>query len=155
VQRLIEGVVDFDYTQFLNQLFYFGEKKVQASVGNYFSMRNTLRTIVGAEVADEYFPSEIIENFYRNQGVDVTKTSITALNRIPAGISYFDAFNILTNAASHEADHLSVENQTKVGSFLSRKRIIENQFDLLSSKGAPQFSEKLLKTLKGDDRMHV
>lgn len=137
--------------EFLIQVFGVDNARI-ASVADLERMAN----VSTVEDVDLYFPLQKIEDHYlKNAGVDLSKISSKSKSYLSSGLSYFDAFNILSYVTTHHAEP-SFNTQKNVGTFLSKSQLNSYEIMKLSQNNltAPTFDTESLKRLRGDANLN-
>lgn len=138
-----------DLQQYLERLWTKDGEPVQASVADFFDMKHCLQNATDAEVADMYFPTEPIIGCYESQGIDVSAINNSLRTKLPAGISYYQCFNILTNGIKQAGD-ISLSDRIALAKFSSPKKISQLKNSDIHYDYAPKFDSKVIETLMGD-----
>lgn len=139
----------FSLKGYLENLWYKNGKMIQASVADFYGMRKTLADVVDSEVAELYFPTAPIEEHYAAQDIDVKEINNNLRSRMPAGVTYYDCFNILTNGVK-QAKEYTLEDQIRVATWCKPSRIQQLKQSDISFSGVPHYDANLIKALKGD-----
>ena len=148
--QLMAAVREMDVTEYFSRLFSNNGKWIEASVADYMGMRKTLSDIVGNEVAAEYFPVGPIYDHYETQNIEVNKMSRSIQQKLPAGVTYFDAFNIMTNGCKRAADTITLADEIMVANWARPSKLKQLRESDIQHHGMPSFPEQLIKRLKGD-----
>lgn len=149
-QVFVDKVQNLNLNEYFKTLFYHKGEPVIATVADYLGMRDTLKSITDLEkeALDAYFPVEPLQEFYDAQNIDITKLNRNLLNRLPAGLKYFEAWNILTNGA--KLAEKSIRNEMKVADWARNTRMTSIQASDLVFTGMPQFSQQTIHQRMGD-----
>lgn len=148
--HLMASIRTMDVTGYFSRLFSNNGKWIEASVADYMGMRKTLSDIVGNEVAAEYFPVGPIYDHYEAQNIEVNKMSRTIQQKLPAGVTYFDAFNIMTNGCKRAADTITLADEIEVANWARPSKLKQLRESDIQHHGMPSFPKQLIKRLKGD-----
>lgn len=151
-QVFVDKVQNLNLGEYFKTLFYHNGEPVIASVSDYLGMRDTLKTIteLEPEALDAYFPVEPLSEFYEAQNIDITKLNRGLLNRLPSGLKYFEAWNILTNGA--KLAERTIRNEMKVADWARNTRMTSIQASDLVFSGMPTFSQATIHQRMGDKR---
>ena len=148
--HLMSTIKSMDVTDYFSRLFSNNGKWIEASVADYMGMRKTLSDIVGNEVASEFFPVAPIYDHYKAQNIEVNKMSRTIQQKLPAGVTYFDAFNIMTNGCKRAADTIKLSDEIEVANWARPSKLKQLRESDIQHHGMPQFPKQLIQRLKGD-----
>ena len=135
--------------EYFRKLFSNNGKWLEASVADYMGMRKTLSDIIGPDAASESFPTMAIEEHYLDQNIDINKISRQLQYRLPAGVTYFDAFNFMTHGVK-KAEDLTLEQEISIGKWARPSYINQLRDTDVSFHGKPKFTQALIDHLKGD-----
>lgn len=122
---------------------------LEASVSDFLGMKRTLTQITDKDIADYYFNAEPIEDHYLQQNVDIYKVNDKLRSRMPSGMTYYDAFNVLTNAVKQAPDS-TLQDRIQVASWAKPSRLLQLKQSAISYHGRPYYSEQRIAHLKGD-----
>lgn len=151
-QVFVDKVQNLNLNEYFKTLFYHNGEPVIASVADYLGMRDTLKVIteLEPEALDAYFPVEPLAEFYTAQNIDISKLNRALLNRLPSGLKYFEAWNILTNGA--KLAEKNIRNEMKVADWARNTRLTSVQASDLVFSGMPVFSQATIHQRMGDQR---
>lgn len=139
----------FSVEAYLSQLFTHNGTPVQCSLADLKEMHQCLLDLTEDNLADVLFPIEAITAFYAMQNIDVNSLPRKYLDKLPTGLTYYQAFQILTNGTKSMVEK-TIDNEIKVSNFAKPKRI-QNMKDVdLHWEGIPQFTSLQLQTWMGD-----
>lgn len=150
INVLTDYMLSLSVEDYLKNLFTKDGEPLEASVADYFGMRTTLKKFIEEDDAEVFYPEEPIVNFYQSQGTDVKSLSRTAQSNMRSGVSYYDCFNILTNAIKL-AEKLTLDEEIEVARWVKPSKILEIK-NIKTYTGAPSFDKGLLKALRGDTK---
>lgn len=149
VKNFIDSVSNFNINAYFNSLFFKNGEPVMASVADFMGMSDLLKSLTDEDIASVYYPHAPIEEFYANQGIQLDKLSRTMLGRLPSGMSYYNAFNILTNGAK-AAESLSLEDEIRIASWSKPSKLNSIKSTDIQFKGMPHFDDEFTHRLMGD-----
>lgn len=149
ILNMISTILAFNLMTYMNKLWYRDGELVECSVADFYGMRNTLASITDRDTANYFYDDEPIKAHYLNQNVDLTKIPARLKSRMVSGITYYDAFNILTNAAK-QAPELTLEDKIGISKWASPTRLLQLKNSDPQFSGRPHFNESLIQRLKGD-----
>ena len=69
--------------------------------------------------------------------------------KLPAGVTYFDTFNILTNGIKR-AEEITLKEEIEVGRWARPSYLKQLREADIAFHGRPKFSEAVIQRLKGD-----
>lgn len=141
----------FNVDEYLSALFNNDGNPVQASLADVYKMKDCLIDVTeDTDFADMLFQTARMEEFYKSQGINVAELSRQYLDKLPSGLTYYQALNILTSGAKVEASP-SIDNKIKVASFCTPQKMksLKNVADLQFS-GMPTFSNAEIHLWMGD-----
>lgn len=144
-----QAVMNLNTTEYFQKMFSKDGKWFEASVADYMGMRQTLINICGKEIADSYFPTAPIFEHYSSQNIQVDKIARPVQAKLPAGVTYFDTFNILTNGIKR-AEGISLKEEIEVGRWARPSYLKQLREADIAFHGRPKFPEAVIQRLKGD-----
>jgi len=150
LKQMVADLSLVDLNKYIINSFSKNGELYLASVADFLGMKRTLASITDKDTADEFFPTEPIEDFYKTRDIDIHKISLSDSQNLSSGLSYFDSLNILTNAVK-ENETPSLQQQIEVGKWMS-PRHAKALFFRNFMGGQPAFSEDLIASLKGDTK---
>lgn len=139
----------FDVDSYLKGLFTVAGEPVQCSVSDMMEMHKCLADLTQDDIADMLFPITSVTDFYANQNIDVKTLSRKYLEKLPSGLSYYEALNILTNGAKSMIEP-NIDNQIRIAKFCTPKRMSAMQNVELVFQGAPRFNRDQIHSWMGD-----
>lgn len=146
---------NFDRALNLNTLEYFEKmfskdgKWIEASVADFMGMRQTLEAATTPEIAGEFFPIKPIQEHYEAQNIEVFKMARPVQAKLPAGVTYYDAFNILTNGIKR-AEKLDLSDEIEVGKWARPSYLKQLRESDIAFHGKPNYPESMIDRLRGD-----
>lgn len=144
-----DNAVGFSVDQYLKSLFIHNGKPVPCSLADLIEMQACLQKLTDDDLANVLFPVAQVQDFYAAQNIDTTKLARKYLDKLPTGLSYYQALNILTNGAKSMVDK-TIDNQVKVAKFCQPKRM-QNMKDVdLHWEGIPMFTDAQVHLMMGD-----
>lgn len=144
-----QAVSQLNTTEYFQKMFSKDGKWFEASVADYMGMRQTLINICGKEIADSYFPTAPIFEHYSSQNIQVDKIARPVQAKLPAGVTYFDTFNILTNGIKR-AEDITLKEEIEVGRWARPSYLKQLREADIAFHGRPKFPEAVIQRLKGD-----
>lgn len=144
-----QRVMSLNTTDYFQKMFSKDGKWFDASVADYMGMRQTLINICGKEIADSYFPTAPIFEHYSSQNIQVDKIARPVQAKLPAGVTYFDTFNILTNGIKR-AEDITLKQEVEVGRWARPSYLKQLREADIAFHGRPKFPEAVIQRLKGD-----
>lgn len=144
-----QAVSQLNTTEYFQKMFSNDGKWFEASVADYMGMRQTLINICGKEIADSYFPTAPIFEHYSSQNIQVDKIARPVQAKLPAGVTYFDTFNILTNGIKR-AEDITLKEEIEVGRWARPSYLKQLREADIAFHGRPKFPEAVIQRLKGD-----
>lgn len=144
-----DSVKNFNIEEYFRSLFFKNGEAVHASVSDYIGMQKTLATITDdPDFAKLLLPTADIEAFYTAQGIDISKMSSRTLNRLPSGLRYYEAYNILTHGA--KSAEKTLENEIKVANWCRPSYLSQVKDSDVTFSGMPTFDRNVVKERMGD-----
>lgn len=144
-----DAVKNFNVDEYFKNLFFKNGEALHASVSDYLGMKQTLKGITdGDDLAEILFPMDGIKQFYEAQGISLDGLSRATLNKLPSGLRYYEAFNILTHGAK-SADK-TLENEIRVASWCRPSYLSQIKNSDVVFKGMPHFDSLAIKERMGD-----
>lgn len=144
-----DTAVGFSVEQYMKSLFMHNGNPIQCSLADLQEMHQCLSNLTQDDLADMLFPVAQVQEFYAAQNIDITKLARKYLDKLPTGLSYYQALNILTNGAKAMVEK-TIDNQIKVARFCQPKRMQDMKDVDLHWEGLPVFSEVQIHTMMGD-----
>lgn len=139
----------FSVDDYLRSLFTHNGEPVPCSLADLHEMHDCLQDLTKDDLADMLFPIASVEDFYASQNIDTTKLARKYLDKLPTGLTYYQALNILTNGAKSMVAK-TIDNQIRVARFCQPKRL-QNMKDVdLHWQGMPTFSSAQVSSWMGD-----
>lgn len=149
VTSVIASVFTFNISEYFRKLWYNKGNLIPCSVGDYLGMRHDLESLIGVE-ADNYFPLQPLIDHYEPQNIDIQSIDRQTLKTIPAGVSYYAAYNFLTNGIK-KVKNARLQDEIAVARWASPSVIRKlKAVHSVQYQGEPQFSEDLVAHLQGD-----
>lgn len=139
----------FDVNSYFTSLFTKNGVPLMASVADYLGMMDNLSKLTDSDTASYFFPLEPIERHYSAQGIDIEHLSRSSLSKLPSGVTYYNAFNILTNGIKLVND-ISIKDELEVSKWIVPSKLSSMKLTDISYQGVPKFDEVLLHSLMGD-----
>lgn len=135
---------------YLKEKFTQNGEPIPCSVADMMDMASTLTKITDDEdYTNEIFPIQGVQDFYAAQAIDTTKLARKWLDKLPTGLSYYQALQILTNGAKRMLEP-TLENQLKVSKFCAPKRIQNMKDTGVYWEGTPKWSNNDISHWMGD-----
>lgn len=147
-KELINATQNCSLEEYFKGLFTIDGEPMPASVAHVRAMKSTLARIINEDVAAMHFPMEQIKVTYEEQGIDLDRTNSMLLERLPSGLAYYEAFNILTHGAKMAEQTLDTQVEIAKLARLSRMKLIKQL--MTSARQAPYFTEIQKKRWMGD-----
>lgn len=149
IRNFYDSVDNFSVKKYFEGVFKKDGKFVPCSVGDLSEMHSCLQGLTDDGVADMLFPMSTIKEFYDAQGIDIDNLARKYLDKLPTGLTYYQALNILTNGAKQMIDD-NIDNKVKIARFCSPRRIQQMQDTELHWRGNPTFSQDQISSWMGD-----
>lgn len=144
-----ENAASFSIDDYMKSLFLHNGTPVPCSLADMIEMHQCLAQLTQDDLADILYPLERVREFYAEQDIDTTKLARKYLDKLPTGLSYYQALNILTNGAKAMADK-TIDNQIKVARFCRPTKMKSMKDVDLHWEGMPRFSNAQIHSMMGD-----
>lgn len=154
VERIIGAAKEFNLDEYFRSMFMKDGKWLPLSVADFLEMKKVLTSLTNEDIANMYYSTEQIDNTYMAQGIDITKIGQKYLNKLPSGITYYQGFNILTNAAK-QIEEPTLQDQITVASFLKPSKLESMKATELNYDKVPMYSDYYIHSLMGDHQYVV
>lgn len=148
----LEKLKEFTPEEYLNSVFGDKSQLRPASVLDLKSI--ALASELPEDELSLYFPLSLVREHYAQKGYDIDKLSTKTLSQLPAGVTFYDAFNFLTYVISHKIEKDKVTDaQIRASKFLGRASAKDYEHLLLAGTKieAPHIPGNLIVRMKGDN----
>jgi hypothetical protein len=139
----------FSIESYLQSLFAPGGVELPCSIAEMMEMHKCLKDLTNDDLANMLYPIEAVKDFYTAQDIDISKLARKYLEKLPTGLTYYQALQILTHGAKQMADK-TIDNEIKVARFCAPPRMKAKQTVDLQFQGAPIYSQSQLQFWMGD-----
>lgn len=150
----INGAANFSVEEFLNNLFKYKGEDLICTYSDMVEMHSVLTDLVDEPTANTLYPMALVENFYNQQGINVQKLPRKSLDKLPTGLTYYQAYNILTNGAKLMREE-NLSNKIKIAGFTNRSKLRNKQAVELKYNSIPEFTNSQIALWMGDGTERV
>lgn len=141
----------FNIDEYLQKLFSRDGSPIQASIADIMKMQDCLIRITDDEdLGNLLYRTDRMKDFYAEQAIDIDSLARQYLDKLPSGLTYYQALNILTSGAKAMAEK-TIDNQIAVAAFCTPQKMkCLQQVKELQFTGMPQFSNAEIRLFMGD-----
>lgn len=149
VASIADSVLSLNLNEYFENLWKKDGEFFQASVEDFYQMKRCLASKTSENIASVYYQVEPIEQHYASQGIELKNINGKLRSRMPAGLSYYNCFQILTNAAKN-IENPTLEDKIDIAKFAAPSKIKQLKDSDIKFQGQPKFEEHLVEELMGD-----
>jgi len=139
----------FSIESYFQNLFAPNGVELPCSVAEMMEMHKCLRDLTNDDLPNMLFPIEAVRDFYTAQDIDISNLARKYLEKLPTGLTYYQALQILTHGAKQMAEK-TIANEIKVARFCAPPLMMAKQAVDLQYQGTPHFSADQLEFWMGN-----